>query len=105
MFFFSKVKTIGFLFLDFSEAATMAISFTNGGIDRTLFPNYLDYIYYVHLPQWVAMKDVVQLSNTFKYPFQIGMAYAVDPENITKTEMDLLSCLRSFLPALELQVI
>ena len=83
----------------------MSLSAQNGETDRIIFPNYLDFIYLLTLPQNEEMNVDFQLSNTFDYPFQIGMAYAVNPENITKTEKDFLSCLRSILSALDLQVI
>lgn len=82
----------------------MRLSILNGGTDRAIFPNYLDFIHALTLPEFSSMKDVYQISNTFDYPFQIGMAFAVDPNNMTSSELGLLTCLRSSLPPLELLV-
>ncbi|XP_046840193.1 uncharacterized protein LOC124434354 isoform X2 [Xenia sp. Carnegie-2017] len=100
--FFEDQLNLGGQMINHPTGMSMRLSILNGDTDRAIFPNYLDFIHALTLPEFSSMKDVYQISNTFDYPFQIGMAFAVDPNNMTSSELGLLTCLRSSLPPLEL---
>ncbi|XP_028394083.1 uncharacterized protein LOC114518309 [Dendronephthya gigantea] len=73
-------------------------------VDRLIFPNYMDFLVFVKDEAYKAMlDDKFVLTNAIKYPFQIGMAVALDNDNMTTAQEYFLLCLRYTFPTLERQ--
>ena len=74
-------------------------------VDRLMFPNYMDFLLFVKDDTYKGlMKNAFVLTNAIKYPFQIGMAFAAENDNMTVVEERFLQCMRYELPTLERQV-
>ena len=74
-------------------------------VDRLMFPNYMDFLLFMKDDTYKGMlNDAFVLTNAIKYPFQIGMAFAAENDNMTTVEERFLQCMRYELPTLERQV-
>ena len=77
----------------------------DSGVDRLLFPNYMDFLLFVKDDKYKGMfKETFVLTNAIQHPFQIGMALGADNENMTTLEENFLMCMRRELPISERQV-
>ena len=77
----------------------------DSGVDRLLFPNYMDFLLFVKDDKYKGMfKETFVLTNAIQHPFQIGMALGADNENMTALEENFLMCMRRELPISERQV-
>ena len=92
------------LALGFGDLFGLIIASQSGHITRMAFPNYLDFLFLRAKEEYKSFNEGYSLTNTLDHPFQIGMAFAVDPANTTIMEESLLRCLRNELPTLEKQV-
>ena len=92
------------LTLGYRDLFSFIVATQTGEINRLVFPNYLDFLYLRMKPDYKSLNDGFLLTNTLNYPFQIGMAFAVDSANMTAMEKSFLKCFRRQLPTLEKQV-
>ena len=77
----------------------------DSGVDRLLFPNYMDFLLFVKDEKYKGMfKETFVLTNAIQHPFQIGMAFGADNENMSAIEEQFLMCMRRELPISERQV-
>ena len=77
---------------------TLLVAMNNDQVDRLVFPNYLDWFIMVSGPQTGNLRNDFMLTNTLIHPFQIGLAFAVDPKNVSVMDESFLRCMRKELP-------
>ena len=95
---------LGAQLIGYPDLFSFIMAIQNGEVDRLVFPNYLDFLYLRTSPNYKSLNDGFLLTNTLNYPFQIGMAFAVDSANMTAMEKSFLKCFRRQLPTLEKQI-
>ena len=76
----------------------------SGDIDRLVFPNYLDWLILMSKPGYEKLDKDFMLTNALDHPFQIGLACAVDPMNMTLTDESFIKCMKRELPVLAKRV-
>ncbi len=101
-----SLTTYSIVILEYNTTFEWAVAATQGSnVDRLMFPNYMDFLLFVKDDTYKALlKNAFVLTNAIKYPFQIGMALAVEHDNMTFMEERFLRCMRYVLPTLERQV-
>ena len=77
---------------------------SSGDVDRIMFPNYLDWLVLTSKPGYEKLDKDFMLTNAFDHPFQIGLACAVDPMNMTLVEESFVKCMRRELPVISKKV-
>ena len=102
--FFDVELNLGAQWIGFGDTFSFVVASQTGEINRLVFPNYLDFLFLRTKPEFKSFNDEYSLTNTLDHPFQIGMALAVDPANMTTMEESFLRCLRNELPTLEKQI-
>ena len=91
-------------FAGYSDVFSLLVAINNGAADRLLFPNYLDWFILTNKPENANTKKDFVLTNTLDHPFQIGLAFAVDPMNTTLLDESFTRCMRKDLPVLAKKV-
>ena len=102
--FYDVELNLGAQLIGYRDLFSFILATQTGEINRLVFPNYLDFLYLRMKPNYKSLNDGFLLTNTLNYPFQIGMAFAVDSANMTAMEQSFLKCFRRQLPTLEKQI-
>ena len=83
---------------------SVSVAMKSGAIDRFVFPDYLDWLILTGKPGYERFNKDFTLSNSLNHPFQIGLACAVEPSNMTTVEETFIRCMRKELPVLAKRV-
>ena len=89
---------------EFNDGLSLMMGLDSGIINRLIFPNYLDFLMLLSSPEYASAKDSYQLTNVIDHPFQVGLVFARNSNNLSIYDQALLSCFRAVASGLEKQV-